>query len=287
MNDVATLQALLVAGVLGIAGVVKLLDRSRRNTFRDSPLLHLLGTEPRVVRAVQSLAAVEVGLALAIVTLANTAVPRIGAAVLLFGSTIYLVWARRVAPEAPCGCFGSLSNTPISTRTLARAMLLTVAAFAAAAAETPMSVPTAPGPWAVFGAEVIVVAALSPELSLAKRWLVVGRKLPRCLYSNEDPGTTLKRLRACPVWSQLLPHLAAPSPDDQWLESCWRLFSFPAVHAGNSVAAVVAVKLPPEKPSYRAALVDEKTRQVLARLDANGTRWRPVSVPPQRIATAQ
>jgi hypothetical protein len=287
MKDVATVQALLVALVLSIAGTAKLADHSSRKTASISALVKIVRSERGVLRVVRLIAVLEISLALAILVLPNTVLPRTGAAVVLFGSTLYLAWAIRAAPEAPCGCFGSVSRAPVSWRTLARAGLLSVAALIASIDGTPLTAPNRPLPWMLLVAEAILLAALSPELSVMKHWLLVGRKLPRCIYSDELPAATLERLRRSPLWAELSPYLTTAHPDDQWLESCWRLFSFPARYDEKVVAAVLAAKLPPGKLHYRAALVDEEEHRVVARIDAHDARGRAGRRFTRSFATAQ
>ena len=91
-------------------------------------------------------------------------------ALLFIVATCALIELRTSHPDTGCGCFGDFSRAPVSGRTLARSALLAVAALATIGLP-PLHLPR-PGMEAarlagILAAELIVIAALSPELGEA------------------------------------------------------------------------------------------------------------------------
>jgi hypothetical protein len=89
------------------------------------------------------------------------------ATVLLFSTAVGALHVLRDRqPEAGCGCFGELSHTPVSLRTIARTAVLCVAALSSIGAP-PLRMPGSAGQagltLAVIAAEVAALVALSPE----------------------------------------------------------------------------------------------------------------------------
>ena len=56
---------------------------------------------------------------------------RIGTCLLFVVATFALIELRSIRPDIGCGCFGEFSSAPITGRTLARSILLAVAALGA------------------------------------------------------------------------------------------------------------------------------------------------------------
>jgi hypothetical protein len=180
-------------------------------------------------------------------------------------------------PDTGCGCFGDLSHTPVSWRTLARSALLSLAALATVTAPAPahwLASPTQA--WllmGIFAAELAVLAALSPE---------VGEVLVRLGYSEPcelrrlPVSRTIAALRGSAQWRRYRRHLTALEPNDVWREACWRYVVYPGFADGRAVDIVFAVYLQSRRPPVRAAIVDASTDQAVARL---GT-----AIPAQRTA---
>ena len=90
------------------------------------------------------------------------------ATALLFGTAagaLYMLGERD--PDAGCGCFGELSDTPVGWRTLSRAALLCAAALVSVGV-APLRMPQSQWQAAVLvtvtAAELAVLALLSPEI---------------------------------------------------------------------------------------------------------------------------
>lgn len=159
-------------------------------------------------------------------------------------------------PDAGCGCFGDLSHTPVSWRSIARAALLSAAALTSVGAPS-LRMPGSPGmAWllvALVTAELTVLALLSPELG--ELMVRLGYSEP-CEMRRIPVSRTLASLRASSQWRHYRRHLTALEPSDIWREGCWRFAVFPAVIEGLCVDVVFAVYAKPRRPPVRAAIVD-------------------------------
>lgn len=182
------------------------------------------------------------------------------ATVLLFSTAVgalHVLRDRR--PEAGCGCFGELSHTPVSLRTIARTALLCVAALSSIEVP-PLRMPGSAGQaWltlAVVGAEVAALVALSPE---------VGEILAR--MSHADPcelreiplARTFSALEASTPWRRYRRHLVTERPVDVWREGCWRFMVFPGVLGSRRVEIVFAVYLAGRRAPVRVGMLDVAT----------------------------
>lgn len=188
-----------------------------------------------------------------------------GATALLFlilAGALHELRSRR--PEASCGCFGDLSQAPVSWRTLARAVLLAVAAIATIGAP-PLRTPASHGQvWLLLAtgvAELAVLAALSPEIG--ELMVRLGYSEP-CEVRRVPVSRTLAALRSSSQWRKYRRTLAAAEPSDVWRESCWRYVVFPGTSDGRPVDVVFAVYLRQRRPPVRAAVVDAATEERLA-----------------------
>lgn len=174
-------------------------------------------------------------------------------------------------PEAGCGCFGDLSDTPVGWRTLTRSALLGVAAVVSVSAP-PLHMPTSAGHaivvLAVLVAEVGLLAALSPEVG--ELMVRLGYSEP-CEIRKLPVEHSLARLRSSRQWREHRHHLINREPADVWREGCWRFAVFPAMLASRRVEVVFAIYLRPRHPPIRVGVFDP----------LGGDRALP-AVPPQR-----
>lgn len=186
---------------------------------------------------------------------------------LLFATAVGILHELRGRrPEAGCGCFGDLSHTPVSYRSLTRSALLAVAALGTVTAG-PLRVLVPPtGVWPLIGiaaAEVAVLLALSPE---------VGEVMVRLGYSEPcelrriPVDRTMAGLRRSSQWRRYRRYVTGSQPGDVWREGCWRYAVFPGIAEGRMVDVVFAVYMKPRRPPVRAAIVDVATDQALASL---------------------
>jgi hypothetical protein len=176
--------------------------------------------------------------------------------------TLYEVRQRR--PDAGCGCFGDLSDTPIGLRTIGRACLLCVSAVAAIGAP-PLrmaSSPRAAAFWVcVLALELTLIAALSPEI--AEIGVRLGYSEP-CELRRLPVARTLAALRASSQWRRYADRVIGEVPTDIWREGCWRFVVFEGVSQGRPVDIVFAVYLQARRPPIRSAMLDRVTDEVLS-----------------------
>ncbi len=170
-------------------------------------------------------------------------VVRVWTALLFVTAIGALVELRARRPDVGCGCFGDLSATPVSMRTVSRSALLAAAAVITIGVP-PLGLPPT-GSAAllqvtVLAVELAAIAALSPEL---------GETLIRLGYSEPC------ELRRLPVERTLA--------TDIWRDMCWRYVVYPGNVAGRTIEVVFAVYLRPRRPPIRTALVDAVTDEVL------------------------
>jgi hypothetical protein len=221
-------------------------------------------------RAAVMISAIELGCGLALVITAAgigrgapSTAARLATSLLFLVATFGLVELRSSHPTTGCGCFGDLSTAPVSGRTLARS------AFLAAAGMVTVGLPPLGLPrsgtdaglvLAALAAELVVIAALSPEVPEAL--VRLGYSEP-CELRRLPAGRTLAALRKSTQWRRRSGVITADTPVDTWRELCWRYVVFPAQAGGREAEAVFAVYLRPHRPAVHAALVDVETGLVL------------------------
>jgi hypothetical protein len=191
------------------------------------------------------------------------ALVRLGTGLLLLVATFALMELRTVRPDVGCGCFGELSQTPVTGRTIARSALLAVAAIATMKLP-PIALPRWPGQGTALlltlAAEVTVLALMSPEI---RDVLVrIGYSAP-CEVRLVNPEQTLAALHRSAQWRKHSALIASDQPSDMWRELCWRYIAFPSKYAGKDADLVFAVRLEHRRPVVLSALVDMATGAVM------------------------
>jgi hypothetical protein len=180
-----------------------------------------------------------------------------GATAVLFCTAVgALHELRGRRPDAGCGCFGELSNTPVSWRAMARAALLCVAALSTIGAP-PLRMPGSAGQaWltlAAAGAELALLAVMSPEVG---QLIVRLSHAEPCELREVPVDRTLSALRSSMPFQRYQRFLVAPTPADVWREGCWRFVVFPGVLAGCPVEVVFAVYLAGRHGPVRVGVLD-------------------------------
>jgi len=170
---------------------------------------------------------------------------------------------RQRRPDAGCGCFGELSETPIGLRAIARSGLLCASA-AATIGLPPLRMPASSAEaelWlATVAFELSLIAFLSPEL---------GEVLVRLGYSEPcelrrlPVGRTLAALHTSSQWRKYASQLTNSEPVDVWREGCWRFVVYPGIARGRRIDIVFAVYLQTRRPPIRVAVLDAATDEVL------------------------
>lgn len=278
VEAVREVQLPLLAVLLALAAVAKFTPRGAGGGFAALVPEWLRVPSTAAVGLLEALLAV--GLVVAGGLLGEGA--RALTAAVFTGSTAVLLFVRRRAPEAGCGCFGGLSRAPIGWRTLTRAGLLLAAALATLGlAPTGWGVLTS-FTWthaAVLGGELIVLATLSPESRvLAARVL---RREP-CELRRHPLRRSRRRLRRSEVWRTNRPTLLSEEPEDQWRHGCWRFLRHDGLRHGRRVDVVFAVRTGGKRnTAVRAAVVDRQSQHALASYGVVSTRTLPG--PPRKL----
>jgi len=200
---------------------------------------------------------------------------RLATALLFLTAVGALHELRDRRPGAGCGCFGEFSDTPVGLRTITRSALLCVAAVAAVGVpplREPSSSAQAGLLLAVLGAELAVLAALSPEFG--EILVRLGYSEP-CELRRLPVERTLHTLRASSTWRRYRRQLTAAEPSDVWREGCWRFVMYPGTAAGRRVDVVFAVYMQGRRPPVRAAVLDAATDEVIT----GGASAAPDQVP--------
>jgi hypothetical protein len=179
---------------------------------------------------------------------------RLAAAIFFLVGMCVLVELRERRPDLGCGCFGDLSDKPPGVRSIVRAGVLAGAALAGLHTHAFHLPP--PGPRAVIdlvllGAELLVLALLSPELGEALTRL--GYSEP-CQVRVQPPQRALTALHRSRNWRQHA-DLISGGPADMWRELCWWYVVYPARHADGDCDVVFAVEVKRRRPAIHAAVV--------------------------------
>lgn len=261
----ASVQQVVVGGVLLWASAFKLLWRNAPAAARKSALSRLVGKE-RVVGAYRAVGVAEAAIGLLLLTPPVFVVESYAAAALSVGMLGYLGYAKVKAPESSCGCLGE-KHTPIRGRGFARAgLLVALSLFAALSTEWwPVEYPFATVGVAVV--EFAAIVALSPELD--HRWLLPLRRWrirmshPLANRAVEIPlESTVQQLWKSPAHDSVS-HQLTSDLMDHWDEGDWRLLVYMARTEAGPMTAVFAVPRLDYRPAdVRLALVPADTEEV-------------------------
>jgi hypothetical protein len=188
---------------------------------------------------------------------------RLGTGLFFLVAVCALLELRSSRPDIGCGCFGDFSTAPASGRTLARSVLLAVAALITIGLP-PLRLHQ-PGTsasllLAIFAAELVVIGALSPELG--EGLVRLGYSEP-CELRTLPVERTLTALRKSAQWRRHAGMITDEVPADVWREMCWRYVVFPSRYADRRAEIVFAVYLRSRRPAVLTALVDAGTAEVL------------------------
>jgi hypothetical protein len=198
---------------------------------------------------------------------------RAGVVVLFLIAVGALVELRERRPGAGCGCFGDLSVTPVGLRTITRSALLALAAISAIGQpglHMPASGSAAGLRLGFLAAELLLIAALSPEIGEAM--VRLGYSEP-CEVRRLSVTRTLSSLTGSPVWRRHAHLITSAAPSDVWREGCWRYVVYPGEAEGRGIDVIFAVYLRARRPQIRAAVLDAVTDEVIAGPNVPG--WEP------------
>jgi Methylamine utilisation protein MauE len=184
---------------------------------------------------------------------------RAATALLFCTAVAVLAELRSRRPDAGCGCFGDVSSTPVSWRTITRAALLGVAALSSIGVP-PLhmtgSLDRSGEVLAATVAELALLAVLSPEIG--EMMVRLGRAEP-CELRRVPVAKTLDTLWASGSWRRYHRYLITTTPTDVWREGCWRFAVFPGILASRRVEVVFAVYMSGRHAPIRAGVIDIDT----------------------------
>lgn len=248
----------------GASGGSALSDRS----LVPGPAL-LLGTRWRRP-AISTVAGAEIVIATALLLLPRpyADAARLAAGITFATGTFVLIELRNRHPDAGCGCFGTLSRTPVGIRALARSCGLTVASLAMLGLPAPglTDLRTATPAYAgVVAAEVVLLLAIAPEVTAL---FAYARRHEPCETARVPVTRTLRALHATAAWRIHQALLTGDRPVDMWRELCWRYVVYPGTLDDRPARVVFAVHLGERHPEVRTAVVDQLTGEVRSRLPA-------------------
>lgn len=221
-----------------------------------------------------AMCATELGLGVALIVTAGSlgtgtpaTIVRAGVSVLFLIAVGALVELRERRPDAGCGCFGDLSVTPVGARTISRSAVLATAALATIG-QPPLQMPASGRTAAlwitVLVAELLLLAALSPELSEAM--VRLGYSEP-CEVRRISVDRTLAALASSATWRRYASLVGGDSRDtapiDIWREGCWRYLVYTGDAEGRQVHVAFAVYLRSRRSPVRVAVLDAVSGEVL------------------------
>ncbi|MFF9122934.1 MauE/DoxX family redox-associated membrane protein [Streptomyces sp. NPDC014889] len=276
------LVPLVLAGLLGWTGSVKLFDR---DTVRQAPktaLARMLRSSERAALVLRGTGAVELLLAAGLLAVPANPVPGAATAVLGAGFLGYLGYGRALAPESSCGCTAN-EDTPITWRAFVRAALVLVGGATAAVAHVSWwsTLTERPGGSLVF---VTVAAAVLVALSvdLDRWWLLPLRRLRLRVFGHplfgSEPGdrvpvaASVELLENSLAWQTAFP-VVRSGLLDHWEEDGWRILLYSGVYGTGENARPVSVVFAldatasrdtPGDPAVRVSFIDANTAEPLA-----------------------
>ncbi|REE97452.1 MauE/DoxX family redox-associated membrane protein [Thermomonospora umbrina] len=284
MNLVNDVQVLLLATVLAFAGIAKLLfpepEPVRPAEIHGVPIpepepgwaLRLRHSRPVGV----TLGLAETMLGIGLLVTAHTAV-RTAAMLLLAAATWVVAELRERTPDVGCGCLGGLFHEQVGRRSVFRTALLTAVAVGTLGGAN-SGVQAAQGGswqvWLLFGAELSLLAALSPEpVALLRR---AQRPAIPCERRRSPLAESHATLWDSPQWDEHCDLLASREPLDVWREGCWRFLAYPARRDGREIEVVFAVSTHDRDREVRVAIVPAEARFLSAPVPADVTATPPL-----------
>ncbi|MFD5116166.1 MauE/DoxX family redox-associated membrane protein [Streptomyces sp. NPDC058220] len=245
-----SLAPLVLAGLLGWTGAVKLFSRGTVLQAPKTALARMLSSSERAALVLRGVGAGELLIAAGLLAVPTNPVPGAAAAVLGVGFLGYLGYGRALAPESSCGCSAN-EDTPITWRAFARAAVVLVSGVTAAMANGTWWSTVSERPAGSLGflaTAAVVLIALSADLD--RWWLLPLRRARLRVFGHPLFGTaTQDRVPVAASVELLENSLAwqAASPVvrsallDHWEEGGWRFLLFSGVYGTQEDARPVSV----------------------------------------------
>jgi hypothetical protein len=278
---------LVLAGLLGWTGWVKLFGRQARRQAASSAL-GLLLRAPRAALALRAAGAAELAVAAALLAAPRSPVTAAATAALGACFTGYLGYARAHAPQSSCGC-ASARAAPVTWRSFARAGLVAAGGAGCLAAAHPWWSAAASRPAAAAATGLALTAAVAAaSAELDDYWLLPLRRArdrllpPRLARASGlvPVAATVELLEASLAWQVMAP-VVRSGLADHWDSAGWRILRYSGIQAGPGGPRPVSVLFAVDasatadgvtEPAIRVSMVDEERQETIAVPSAGVTR---------------
>lgn len=244
------LAPLVLAGLLGWTGAVKLFSRGTVVQAPKTALARMLSSSERAALVLRGVGAGELLIAAGLLALPVNPVPGVAAALLGVGFLGYLGYGRALAPESSCGCTAN-EDTPITWRAFVRAALVLVGGAAAASAHADWWSTVSGRPAGSLGflaAAAVVLLALSADLD--RWWLLPLRRARLRVFGHPLFGTgagervpvaaSVELLENSLAWQAASP-VVQSALLDHWEEDGWRILLYSGAYETAEAARPVSV----------------------------------------------
>ncbi|PWI08976.1 hypothetical protein DIZ27_20045 [Streptomyces sp. NWU339] len=287
-----SLVPLVLAGLLGWTGSVKLFSRDTARQAPKTALARMLRSSERAALVLRAVGAGELLLAIGLLALPASPVPGTATAALGAGFLGYLGYGRVLAPESSCGCSAN-EDTPITWRAFTRAAVVLAGGATAAVANGAWwsTLVEQPGGSLVFLAvAVVVLVALSVDLD--RWWLLPLRRLRLRVWGHPFFGSergdrvpvaaSVELLERSLAWQTASP-VVRSGLLDHWEEDGWRILLYSGVYGTRENARPVSVVFAldatasrdtPDDPAVRVGFVDADSGEPVAQKMLNAVSSR-------------
>ncbi|MEV0492809.1 MauE/DoxX family redox-associated membrane protein [Streptomyces atratus] len=244
------LAPLVLAGLLGWTGAVKVFSRGTAQQAPKTALARMLRSSERATTVLRATGAGELLIAAGLLVVPANPAPGAAAAVLGAGFLAYLGYGRAMAPESSCGC-SAREDTPITWRAFARAAVVLIGGATAAVAQDTWwsAVSERPaGALAFLAVAAAVLVALSADLD--RWWLLPLRRTRLRVFGHPLLGTasgnrvpvaaSVELLENSLAWQAAAP-VVRSALLDHWEDNGWRVLQYSGVYGAQENARPVAV----------------------------------------------
>ncbi|MFE7324855.1 MauE/DoxX family redox-associated membrane protein [Streptomyces sp. NPDC057565] len=245
------LAPLVLAGLLGWTGAVKVFSRGTAQQAPKTALARMLRSSERATTVLRATGTGELLIAAGLLVIPANPVPGAAAAVLGAGFLAYLGYGRTMAPESSCGC-SAREDTPITWRAFARAAVVLIGGATVAVAQDtwwPAVSERTAGALVLLTGTAAVLVALSADLD--RWWLLPLRRTRLRVFGHPLLGTaagnhqvpvaaSVELLENSLAWQAAAP-VVRSALLDHWEDDGWRILQYSGVYGDGENARPVAV----------------------------------------------
>ncbi|MFI9626643.1 MauE/DoxX family redox-associated membrane protein [Streptomyces sp. NPDC052042] len=245
-----SLAPLVLAGLLGWTGAVKVFSRDTARQAPKTALARMLRSSERATTMLRATGAGELLIAAGLLASPASPVPGAAAAVLGAGFLGYLGYGRAVAPESSCGCSAS-DDLPLTWRAFARAAVVLIGGTTVAVTQGTWwsaLIDRPVGAFAFLAGAAAVLLALSADLD--RWWLLPLRRTRLRVFGHPLLGTvgrdqvpvaaSVELLENSLAWQAAAP-VVRSALLDHWEDDGWRILQYSGVYGDRANARPVVV----------------------------------------------